>query len=71
MAARNLGVDQSTLRQWVKKSEAGTLTGGPKKDATMDELQRVVQSVRRPNLILQEEREILQKAAAFFVRESR
>ena len=64
-AARSLGVDPATIREWVTKfSEADGLapTG---EGAVQAELRRL----RKENARLRLEREILKKAAAFFARE--
>ena len=67
--ARELGVGQQTLSGWLKQADVdegrgpeGALTTGER-----DELQRL----RRENTRLQEERDILKKATAFFAKESR
>jgi transposase len=64
-AARSLGVDQGSVRQWVEKfsAEAGP---APTADGA---LKAEVQRLRKENARLLMEREILKKAAAFFARE--
>jgi transposase len=64
-AARSLGVDATSVREWVKKyaSEAGLAPTG--EGAVQAELRRL----RKENARLLMEREILKKAAAFFARE--
>jgi transposase len=64
--ARDLGVCEQTLRNWVKRIaiESGVRAGLTTEER--DELQRL----RRENRILKEERDILKKAAAFFAKES-
>ncbi len=64
--ARDLGVSYESLRHWVKQSE---IDSGERQGLTTDEREELVR-LRRENRILQQEREILKKAAAFFARES-
>lgn len=69
-AAADLGVDNTTIRDWCTRAAAGTLDGAkpaPRQRSPEDELAEL----RRENRILREEREILKKAAAFFARETR
>lgn len=64
-AARSLGIDQGSVRQWVEKfgPEAGLAPSG--EGALQAELRRL----RKENARLLMEREILKKAAAFFAKE--
>ena len=64
-AARSLGVDPASVRQWVEKfsAEAGVAPSGA--GALKAELRRL----RQENARLLMEREILKKAAAFFAKE--
>ena len=64
-AAKSLGVDPASVREWVAKlsSEDGLAPAGD--GAVQAELRRL----RQENARLLVEREILKKAAAFFARE--
>jgi transposase len=68
-AARDLDLTESSLRNWVERARADRGTGKPGAltSAEREELTRL----RKENRILQEEREILKKAAAFFAKERR
>jgi transposase len=63
--AADLGVSYWTLGEWVKQAEidAGTRSG-----LTTEERQEL-QTLRRENWLLRQERDILKKAAAFFAQE--
>jgi transposase len=64
-AAKSLGVEPASIRDWVEKfsEEAGQAPSG---EAA---LRAEIQQLRKQNQRLQMEREILKKAAAFFAKE--
>ncbi len=66
--ARELGISDQALRDWVKHADIDAGRGRPGELTTeeREELRRLRREVR----ILQQEREILKKAAAFFAKET-
>jgi len=67
--ARDLGVSEHALRDWVRRAEIEA-DQGPVGALTSTERTELVR-LRRENKVLQQEREILKKAAAFFAKETR
>jgi transposase len=67
-AARDLGLTESSLRNWVDQARADRTHG--KTGLTTAEREELAR-LRKENRILHEEREILRKAAAFFAKERR
>lgn len=67
--ARDLDLSVSALRKWVKEAEVEQGKGPPEalSKAEREELRKLRRRVRT----LEEEREILKKAAAFFAKESK
>ncbi|MEA5366213.1 transposase [Amycolatopsis sp., V23-08] len=63
--ARELGVNHETLRSWVNTAKKEPQAGPVADPAVTDEVQRLRKQVAE----LQKEKEILQKAAAYFARE--
>src|SRR6186997_3633214 len=67
-AARDLDLTETALREWVKRARADRTHGRTGlTTAEREELARL----RKENRILQEERDILKKATAFFAKQSR
>src|SRR5262245_43945661 len=66
--ARELGLTESSRRNWVEHARADRTKG--KTGLTTAEREELVR-LRKELRIVQEEREILKKAAAFFAKQSR
>jgi transposase len=66
--ARDLGLTESAFRTWVEHARSDRTQG--KTGLTTAEREELAR-LRKENRILQEEREILRKAAAFFAKERR
>lgn len=66
--ARDLDLTETALREWVHRARADRTKG--KTGLTTAEREELAR-LRRENRILQEEREILKKAAAFFAKHQR
>lgn len=67
--ARELEINGGVLRRWMKQFDSGrweATPGNDLKSAQSQELERL----RRENVRLKAERDILKKAAAFFAKES-
>ena len=66
--ARDLDLTETALREWVKRAQADRTKG--RTGLTSVEREELAR-LRKENRILREEREILNKAAAFFATERR
>ncbi len=64
--ADDLGITANSLREWVRRIEVEDGSGESLTQGERAELSRL----RRENKVLKEEREILRKATAFFVKET-
>jgi transposase len=65
--AKDLGLIEQTLRNWVKAADAGKLNGAGSKVVTPEQME--LSRMRAENIRLKRENEILKKAAAYFARE--
>ena len=67
VAARDLGLVEQTLRNWVKSAKAGKLHAPGAKTVTPEQME--LSRVRAENARLRMENEILKKATAYFAKE--
>lgn len=65
--AEDLDLTETSLREWVKRSEVDAGRGAPE-DLTTTEREELAR-LRRENKTLRMEREILKQAATFFAKE--
>ena len=72
-AAKRLGVPQSTMTNWVRRSKSGTLGEGEPTPARrpVSELEAENARLRRELASAKLDLEIVKKAAAYFAKESR
>lgn len=66
--ARELGISDQTLRNWVKAFAAGKLNGASSKAVTPEQME--LSRLRAENIRLQRQVEILKKATAFFAKDA-
>lgn len=66
--AKELGLIDQTLRNWVKAAAAGKLTGAGGKVVTQEQME--LSRLRAENVRLKRECEILKKATAYFARDT-
>ena len=69
-AAHRLSLPTSTLANWVKAYKAGKLGDISKTYRPLTEVEMELTRVKKENVELKMERDILKKAAAYFARES-
>ena len=65
--AKELGLVEQTLRNWVKAADAGKLNGSGARKVTPEEME--LSRLRAENIRLKRENEILKKATAYFARD--
>ncbi len=68
VAARELGLVEQTLRNWVKAAEAGKLVGVGIKPVTPEQME--LSRLRAENARLKMHVEILKKATAYFAKDA-
>lgn len=66
--AKDLGLIEQTLRNWVKAADAGKLNSAGGKVVTPEQME--LSRLRAENVRLKREAEILKKATAYFARET-
>lgn len=67
-AAKELGLIEQTLRNWVKAADAGKLNGAGAKPVTPEQME--LSRLRAENVRLKREVEILKKATAYFAKDA-
>lgn len=67
VVARELGLVEQTLRNWVKAASAGKLNGAGSRTVTPEEME--LSRLRTENARLKRELEIIKKAAAYFAKD--
>ena len=65
--AKELGLSDRTLRNWVKAKEQGKLNGAGSRVVTAEDME--LSRLRVENMRLKRENEILKKATAYFARD--
>jgi transposase len=68
MAAKELGLIEQTLRNWVKAAQGGKLTGAGAKPVTPEQME--LSRLRAENARLKMHVDILKKATAYFAKDA-
>ena len=68
VVAKDLGVNQQSLRNWVKAFDAGKLGGPGTRQVTPEQME--ISRLRAENIRLQRQYEIIKKAAAYFAQDA-
>ena len=66
--AKELGISDQSLRNWVKAAAQGKLNGAGSKVVTPEEME--LSRLRTENIRLKRELEIIKKAAAYFAKDA-
>ncbi|WP_308201012.1 transposase [Actinoplanes sp. M2I2] len=66
--AKDLGISESCLRNWMAQANADEVGGGPGRLTSVDK--KELAELRRRNRQLETENEILKRAAAYFAQEN-
>lgn len=67
VVARELGIGEQTLRNWVKAAAQGKLKGAGNKVVTPEQME--LSRLRAENVRLKRENDIIKKAAAYFAKD--
>ena len=65
--AKELGMNEQTLRNWVGAAARGALTGSATKTVSAEQME--LSRLRAENVRLRRENEIIKKAAAYFAKD--
>ena len=65
--AKDLGISESCLRNWMARADADANGGGPR---LVSSEKKELAELRKRNRLLEQENEILRRAAAYFAREN-
>jgi len=66
--AKELGINEQTLRNWSSAASRGALTGASTKPVSSEQME--LSRLRAENVRLKRENEIIKKAAAYFAKDA-